>query len=92
VNQEGRQPALNDDRRDVILSAIDETVAVGAVTRLAGGRSSRTVERILVTIRSGTRQVILKRFPADRDGAAAEWRSLGAIEQFPVPARRRNRP
>jgi Ser/Thr protein kinase RdoA (MazF antagonist) len=86
VNQEVRQPALGKDEREVILSVVDGATSVGEVKRLAGSRSSRTVERILVTTRSGTRPVVLKRFPADRDGAAAEWRALSAIGHFPVPS------
>ncbi|MGH3193447.1 MAG: phosphotransferase family protein [Streptosporangiaceae bacterium] len=86
VNQEVRQPALGKGGREVILSVIDDATSIGEVERLAGGRSSRTPERILVTTRSGTQSVVLKRFPADRDGAAAEWRALTAVEHFPVPS------
>jgi hypothetical protein len=72
--------------REAILSVIDDATSIGEVQRLAGGRSSRTSDRILVTTRKGTRPVVLKRFPADRDGAAAEWRALTAVEHFPVPS------
>lgn len=72
--------------REVILSLIDDATSIGEVKRLTGGRSSRTAERILVTTRSGTQPVVLKRFPADRAGAAAEWRALTAVEHFPVPS------
>lgn len=86
VNQEVRQPALGKGGREVILSVIDDATSIGEVKRLAGGRGSRTAERILVTTRSGTQPVVLKRFPADRAGAAAEWRALTAVEHFPVPS------
>lgn len=85
VNQGVRQPALGKDGREVILSVIDDATSIGEVKRLAGGRGSRTAERILVTTRSGTQPVVLKRFPADRAGAA-EWRALTAVEHFPVPS------
>jgi Phosphotransferase enzyme family len=86
VNQEQSQPALGKGGREVILSVIDDATSIGEVKRLAGGRSSRPVQRILVTTRSGTQPVVLKRFPADRAGAAAEWRALTAVEHFPVPS------
>jgi aminoglycoside phosphotransferase (APT) family kinase protein len=70
----------------MILSVIDDAVSIGEVTRLAGGRGSRTAERIVVTTRSGTQPVVLKLFPADQAGAAAEWRALTAVEHFPVPS------
>jgi Phosphotransferase enzyme family len=86
VDQEIRQPALGEGGREVILSLVDDATSIDEVKRLAGGRGSRTAERILVTTRSGTRPVVLKRFPADRAGAAAEWRALTAVEHFPVPS------
>jgi hypothetical protein len=86
VNQEIRQPALGKGGREVILSVIDDATSIGEVKRLAGGRSSRPVQRILVTTRTGAQPVVLKRFPADRAGAAAEWRALTAVEHFPVPS------
>jgi aminoglycoside phosphotransferase (APT) family kinase protein len=86
VNQEVRQPALGQRGREVILSVIDDAMSIGEVTRLVGGRSSRTAERTLVTTRNGTQPVVLKRVPADRDGAAAEWRALRAVEHLPVPS------
>jgi aminoglycoside phosphotransferase (APT) family kinase protein len=86
VNQEVRQPTLGKSGREAILSVIDGATSIGEVKRLVGGRGSRTAERILVTTRSGTQPVVLKRFPADRAGAAAEWRALTAVEHFPVPS------
>ena len=68
------------------MSVIDDATSIGEVKRLAGGRSSRPVQRILVTTRTGAQPVVLKRFPADRAGAAAEWRALTAVEHFPVPS------
>jgi Ser/Thr protein kinase RdoA (MazF antagonist) len=84
--REARQPALGNGGREVILSVIDDATSIGEVKRLAGGRSSRPVQRILVTTRNGTQPVVLKRFPADRAGAAAEWRALTTVEHFPVPS------
>jgi aminoglycoside phosphotransferase (APT) family kinase protein len=86
VNREERQPALGKAGREVILSVIADATSIGEVTRLAGGRGSRTAQRIVVTTRSGTQPVVLKRFPADQAGAAAEWRALTAVEHFPVPS------
>jgi hypothetical protein len=63
----------------VILSVIDDALLIDEVTWLAGGRGSRTAERIAVATRSGTKPVVLKRFPADRDAAAAEWRALTSV-------------
>jgi aminoglycoside phosphotransferase (APT) family kinase protein len=85
VNQV-RQPALKKSGREVILSVIDGSVSIGEVRRLAGGRSSRTAERVVVTTRNGSQPVVLKCFPGDRDGAAAEWRALRAVEHFPLPS------
>lgn len=85
-NRETRQPALKNSGREVILSVVDDSVSIGEVKRLAGGRGSRTAERIVVTTRNGSQPVLLKCFPGDRDGAAAEWRALRAVEQFPVPS------
>jgi hypothetical protein len=86
VSQEVRQPPLGQRGREVILSVIENATSVGEVKRLAGGRGSRTAERILVTTRSGMQPVVLKRFPGDRAGAGAEWRALTAVEHFPVPS------
>jgi aminoglycoside phosphotransferase (APT) family kinase protein len=86
VNQEARQPALKKSGREVILSVIDDAVSIGEVRRLVGGRGSRTAERIVVSTRSGSQPVVLKCFPADRDGALAEWRALRAVEHFPLPS------
>jgi aminoglycoside phosphotransferase (APT) family kinase protein len=88
VNQDVRPPALGKGGREVILSVLDDATSIGEVRRLAGGRSSRAAERILVMTRSGAQPVVLKRFPADRAGAAAEWRALTAVEHFPVPSPR----
>jgi aminoglycoside phosphotransferase (APT) family kinase protein len=79
-------PALGRGAQEVILSAIDNATSIGDVERLVGGRSGRPVQRILVRTRYDTRPVVLKRFPADGDGAAAEWRALTAIEHVPVPS------
>ena len=70
----------------MILSVIDEAVSIGEVRRLAGGRGSRTAAHVVVITRSGSQPVVLKRFPADRDGALAEWRALRAVEHFPLPS------
>jgi hypothetical protein len=70
----------------VVLSVIDDALSIGEVTRLAGGRSSRTVQHVLVTTRRGVQPVVVKRFPADRNRAAAEWRALRAVGHFPVPS------
>jgi aminoglycoside phosphotransferase (APT) family kinase protein len=86
VNQGTGQLTLGPGGREVILSVIDNATSIGEVERLVGGRGSRTAERILVTTRSGTQPVVLKRFPADPAGAAAEWRALTAVEHFPVPS------
>jgi Phosphotransferase enzyme family len=86
VNREVRQPAPGKGGREVILSVVDDATSIGEVKRLVGGRGSRTAERVLVTTRTGTRPLVLKRFPADRAGAAAEWRGLTAVEHFPVPS------
>jgi aminoglycoside phosphotransferase (APT) family kinase protein len=40
----------------------------------------------VVITRSGSQPVVLKRFPADRNGALAEWRALRAVERFPLPS------
>jgi aminoglycoside phosphotransferase (APT) family kinase protein len=86
MDPELHHPALDQRARDAILSVIDGGMSIGEVERLVGGRSSRTAQRIQVGTRQGTRPVVLKRFPGDRDGAAAEWRALAAVEDVPVPA------
>jgi hypothetical protein len=86
VAHDAAGPALGRGAREVILSAIDNATSIGEVERLVGGRSGRPVQRILVSTRHGTRPVVLKHFPADGHGAAAEWRALTAIERVPVPS------
>jgi aminoglycoside phosphotransferase (APT) family kinase protein len=77
---------LENSGREVILSVIDDAVSIGEIRRLAGGRGSRTAQRIVVTTRSGSQPVVLKRFPADPYAALAEWRALRAVEHFPLPS------
>jgi aminoglycoside phosphotransferase (APT) family kinase protein len=86
VTQRVPQPTLGRRGREVILSVIDDATSIGEIKRLVGGRGSRTAERILVTTRTGAQPVVLKRFPADQAGAAAEWRALTAVEHFGVPS------
>ena len=86
MNQDVKQPALVKGGREVILSLIDDAMSIGEVKGLVGGRSSRRLERILVTTRGGAQAVVVKRFAADQASAAAEWRALTAVEDFPVPS------
>jgi aminoglycoside phosphotransferase (APT) family kinase protein len=79
-------PALSRRSQQAILSVIDNATSISEVVRLAGGRSGRPVHRISVSTRYGVRRVVLKRFAADGDGAAAEWRALTAVEHVPIPS------
>jgi hypothetical protein len=78
--------ALGHLAREAILCVVGNATSIAAVERLVGGRSGRPVQRVLVSTRDGTRPVVLKRFGADGDRAAAEWRALAAVEPVPIPS------